>query len=424
MAPEASGDDDPTTLVYPPWKHNFGFNRFRQFHLTAYGGYGIKVSSPQGIAAVKLRMKDAEGSGDDDELTVFGVNSGRGEIIYNRSLFELGLFAGEGTGKKFSYPAGIAADAEGLVAVADKGNDRVVLLRVDSLTHLRYLSAITLEESDVPLRGPAGVALEEGRLYIADQGNDRIAVVDTTGTFQIEFRDSTGLLRDPFGIAAISDPDWNHYNSRFLVVSGDANSRLTKLSPSGEPLGSVLYNEISDLAGGFFFLAIDYFSNIYVTDAITGCVYKFDRALNYLTRFECGTGGNLDEPRGIAIYRRFGQVFVAEDSGASYYWIGTDVLNLSCRSRETEAGLALTVRFVLTEQSRVSARLVSESGEIVEVLANKVFMEPGSLSRTYVVPPQAVPAAVAECELSVTIEAKPIYSSRKHHVIRKEAKVR
>jgi DNA-binding beta-propeller fold protein YncE len=420
----ASGNDDPTTLVYPPWKHNYGFNRFRQFHLTAYGGYDTQIDSPQGVAAVKLRAKDVDGTSDDDELTVFGVNSGRGEIIYNRSLFTLGFFAPDGEGKKFSDPVGIAADADGNVAVADRGNDRVVLLRVDADTRLRHRAAISVDESGTALKRPSGVAIEDGFLYITDTGNDRVVVVDTAGAFRAEIVDTTGVLRVPFGIAVISESDWNNYGSQFLVVTSCDHGRLSKISLTGDLLESVVFSEISDKDGGFFFVAIDYFSNIYVTDSMTGCIYKFDRNLDYLTRFECGTGGNLGEPRGITVYRRFGQVFVAEKTGASYYWVGTDVLNLSCRGRVTETTIALTVRFVLTEHSRVSVRLEKQSGELVELLANKALMEPGNLRRTYQVPVEAIPGGVADCELLITIEATPVYSSRKHHVVRREARVR
>lgn len=416
----------PTTLVYPPWKHNYGFDRFRQFHLTAYGGHGLRISSPQGIAAVKLFQNDDEGPGDDDELTVFGVNSGRAEIIYNRTLFELGGFDAAVDGLKLKDPVGIAADAAGNVAVADRGNDRVVVLFVDSDLRLQTRSAITLAETGKALSAPAGVAIESGRVYVTDSGNDRVIVLDTAGRFLAEFADSGAVLDDPFGIAVIQDPEWNHFGSAFMVVSACGNRKLVKLSLSGEILSALSYDEVSDRAGGFYFLAIDYFSNVYVTDQATGCVYKFDRNLGYVTKFECqgDDGGKLDEPRGIAIYRRFGQVFIAENTGASYYWVGTDVLNLSCRGREIDRGLVLTVRFFLTEYSSITARLETDDGTVLEVLLNKSFTGPGSFNQSYTVLNDILPARVADCELFVRVKAKPIYSSENYLEVDRITKVR
>lgn len=417
---------DSTTLVYPPWKHNYGFNRFRQFHLTAYGGHGRKISSPQGIAAVKLHQTDEEGPGDDDELTVFGVNAGRGELIYNRSLFELGSYDGAVGGTRLADPVGIAADADGVVAVADRGNNRVIVFELDDDLALKPRRVITLEETGVALDSPSGVALESGYLYVTDSGNDRVVVLDTAGEVVAQMTDSTGALDDPFGIAVINDPEWNRYGSRFMVVTGAGNQRLTQQSLSGYTVGSVSYGEISDKAGGFYYVAVDYFSNVYVTDDATGCVYKFDRNLRYLTRFECGVGdgGKLDRPRGIAVYRRFGQVFIAENTGVSYYWIGTDVSNLSCRGESTWSGLELTVRFFLTEHSRVTVELAAKRAKISEMLADQVITEPGNVRRRYKVPADLLPDNVAECELFVRVKAKPVYSSENYLEVERESEVR
>ena len=118
---------------------------------------------------------------------------------------------------------------------------------------------------------PSGVAMESGRIYVTDSGNDRVVVMDGTGGVLEELSDSTGALDDPFGIAAIHEPEWNHYGSRFVVVSGGGKKTLTKVSLSGTAAHTVSYGEISDRDGGFYFVAIDYFSNVYVTDEDLPC---------------------------------------------------------------------------------------------------------------------------------------------------------
>ncbi len=418
----AASRQAPTTLVDPPWSHTLGFNRARQVHLSIYSGYRKRFSSPQGITAVKHTFNDEKGPGDDDELTVYGINSGTCEIIYNTSRVSLGFYGKRGCGKgELLRPVGIAAHREGWVAVADCGNNRVVYLMNED-NSLRDLGSITLEETGIPFRSPHGLAMEGDRLYIADTGNSRIVVTDSKGSF-LEAID--GFIA-PFDIAVVSDPEWNYYSSRFMVVTDSLNQRLRKLTLDGKTLETKRFHEVSGQAGGFFFVAVDYYSNVYATDTLGGCLYKFDRHLNYITRIGSGSGEptDLEGPRGIAIYRRFGQVFVAEREGASYYWIGTDVLNLSCEAQAREGIVLLNVRFVLTEQSTVTVRFEDRYGRTVRLLAENIFIDPGRVTKTYQLEESSLPCPVAKCEYMVTVVAKPTYSSKRHLTVEKKSPVR
>jgi hypothetical protein len=415
-----SAADRPTTLVYPPWKHNLGFNRLRQFHVTAYGGPGHKVDSPRGIAAVKLRQNDAAGPQDDDEVTVLGVNAGAREIIYNPSLVELAFFGDEQMGANgFNDPVGIAADPDGLVAVGDRGNDRVVLLRFDEHTRLHFDRSITLAETSRPLSRPAGVAIAEGVIYVADSGNDRVVAVDTAGGVVAEYNESSTPLEAPFGVAVIDGDVANRYYERFIAVTDRGGQRLSRLSLVGAPPRAVSYGAATGGSGGFDYVAIDYDADVFVTDGATGCVYKFDRALELLARFECDGDetDDLDSPRGITIHRRLGQVFIAEATGVSYYWIGTDVTGLRAawtRPANGPGPLELEVQFLLTERSLVTVDLETDTGAAVIPLARKVPMRAGQARRTYRVERSNLPCGVAECTYRVTVRARATYSSAKY----------
>jgi hypothetical protein len=50
-------------------------------------------------------------------------------------------------------------------------------------------------------------------------------------------------------------------------------------------------------------------------------------------------------------------------------------------------------------------------------------MLPGSIRLSYLVPREAMPTGVAECDFNVMIEAKPVYSSKKHLVVEKTVPV-
>lgn len=424
-----SAADRPTTLVYPPWKHNLGFNRLRQFHVTAYGGPGHEIDSPRGIAAVKLRQNDADGPQDDDEVTVLGVNAGAREIIYNPSLVELAFFGDEQMGENgFDDAVGIAADPDGLVAVGDRANDRVVLLRFDEHTRLRFDRSITLAGTPRPLSRPAGVAMAEGVIYVADSGNDRVVAIDTAGTVVAEYSDSSTPLESPFDVAVIDGDEANRFDERFIVVTDRGGQRLSRISLTGGAPRAVSYGAVTGGSGGFDYVAIDYYADVFVTDGATGCVYKFDRALDLLARFECDGDetDDLDAPRGITIHRRLGQVFIAEATGVSYYWIGTDVTGLRAawtRPADGRGPLELEVQFLLTEQSLVTVELETDTGTAVIPLAREVPMRAGQTRRTYRVERSNLPCDVAECTYRVTVRARATYSSAKYLEAVKSARV-
>jgi hypothetical protein len=401
-------------------------DRVGQAHLDIYSGYRKHFSRPLGISAVKHSFNDSDSPKDDDELTVYGVNSGAGEVIYNTSRFSLGFFSGWKAGG-FVNPIGIAADRDGWVAVSDGESGNVVFLKNES-NKLTYRETISLGDTGTPLRSPAGVAIESGRLYIADSGNNRLVVMNNRGVLldSIGTEDGSFRLLQPFGVAVIDDPAWNHYQSRFIVVTDSLNQRLCKLAMDGEPLEVKRFAEVSGGTGGFFFVAIDYYSNVYATDSLSDCVYKFDRYLNYLTRFGCGPnpGADLDSPRGIAIYRRFGQVFIAEREGASYFWIGTDIIGLSCETEMQDGEAHFRVQFLLSEQSITEVSLEDHSNKTIHLLGRKEFTQPGRVSRIYRLPAGGLPCPVAECKYYVTVSAKPTYSSRKFLDIRETTQVK
>jgi len=421
--PSAAQDGAPTTLVPPPWKHTLGLNRVDQTHLSFYSGYKKDFSDPRGVAAVKLVFNDKGGAGDDDELTVYGVNSGTGEIFYNKSMTSLGFFGESGSGSgRFLDATGVAADADGNTVVADTGNNRVVFLRNTDNTVL-FVKAVDLAGSGTPLRSPSGVCIEGESVYIADTGNDRIVVTDRTGNFVREF---TGDVKAPFAVAGIASTDFNHYGSSFIVVTDSLHNRLTQFGLDGEVLQIREFREVSGNEGGFYYVAVDYYSNVYVTDAVGGCIYKFDRYLRYLTRFGCdtGTGEDLIEPRGIAIYRRFGQVFVAEKAGASYFWVGTDVRNIDVTWKEQQGYTELMVKYLLTEHSEITVSLETESGKVAKTFEKDRFTEPGRVTRRFKLYGHELPCPVTSCDYVIVVTARPTYSSVKYHTTERRERIR
>lgn len=423
------GGPKGTTLVAPPWNHCLGLHKVTQFQLNIYSGYSEKFDDPQGLFCTKLSVKDdPESEKDDDELNVFGLNTGRNRLIYNKSLSSIGIVGGPGRGlNQFNSPLSITGDREGNIYVADAGNDRILHLRYfeDGLVAVREIVG---EEED-RLAGPAGVSLSGGILYVADTRKDRIVAFGADGSPRSVFKPSLkgASLYRPFGLAVVSSGDeWLHFRDYFIAVTDSMGGRIWKLSTSGEPLAVVRYSSIGG-RGSFNHVAIDYYGNIYVTDTINGKIHKFDRNLKYIVAIgDDGTDeGQFDQPRGISIYRRFGQIFISERAGAQYYWIGTDILRLSLHGIyfETESKRCrVDVSFLLTEHSAVTLYLEDESGKNRFTILPEYILPLGPFEQRLTA--RCDPAeSLAKCKLRLVAIAKPTYSSRTYHAVRRESRL-
>ena len=106
-----AGDYDPSTLVYPPKSHSMGYHKATPFFIKILLGIpSIKVNNPQGLATVRLRSTDEpKNTKDDDEVTVYGVNSGTHQFLYNKELKEIKYYGKFGRGDgNFWWPRGVA----------------------------------------------------------------------------------------------------------------------------------------------------------------------------------------------------------------------------------------------------------------------------------------------------------------------------
>ncbi len=400
------------TLTFPPFGHCYGLRKGTARNLWMFLGDRTRFDNPQGLAAVKLNEQDRKGPKDDDELTVYGVNAGRHQIIYNKSLLALEIYGKRGDGDgEFKSPKGICANVAGDVFVADTGNHRIVHLQ-NTDNKLTYVKSIGHEGSEVnDLRYPSQVYwTEEGRLYITDTGNNRIQVFGADGHYERTYPDraegSALTFLEPDGIAVTTPKaDWSKHHSAFFCVVDSAHARLRKFSLDGDLLAVA---SLPDLPFERFFLAylaLDYYENIWVTDTANHTLHKFDRDLNYIT--SVGTKGHgdfeFDAPRGITIWRRFGQVFVAEKESAQYYWIGVDIQRATARAEDG----VLKMSYYLTEPARITAQI--QAGETtIQDLVMDSQQNTGDHILNYEIP------NLAAGSYQLYLKAVPTYSSRKY----------
>jgi len=377
---------DPTTLVFPPYLHTYGIRKATKYHLFLFMQNRVKFNDPQGLAVVRLiSWEDSTKKGDNDEVTVYGVNSGQHNIIFNTSMTSLGVYGLNEKGEqKLTNPHGITANARGDVYVADTGNNRIVRL-FNPQKSLNYVSSIgKLGSNPGEFKQPRGVALNsDGTIYVADTGNHRIQIIDKQDEFVFKFGSfgrENGQLYYPAAIAVVDKKTpWSFYRESFIVVVDLNFSRIQKFNLNGEFIKSVALKDFNYPETELVYLALDYFNNIYTTDIKNHCIHKFDHNLNYLTSFgRKGTGDKeFIEPRGITIYRRFGQIFVAEKEGAQYYWMGTDFKDFKVRKDESRKNYFI-FEYTLTETSFITADVFTEKEKFVTRIFNKRFQSPGS----------------------------------------------
>lgn len=342
----------PSTLVYPPFGHCMGIYRAGTAQLAILLGGLVRFDDPQGLACVKLEDWDDPGTSDDDELAVYGVNSGTGHIIYNADMYTLGLYGGTGSDEdELRKPHGIAADPSGMVLVADTGNRRVMILRRNGsrLVPEGHIPGVFTEPWDVAIDG-------SGKIYITDRAENMLFIYSSVADSLPDVIE----LDTPGGVCAVGMETWFHIDESSIVVVTDEGSTLVKIE-SGIIVESA---DIADCRGGVFnYPAIDFWGNVWVTDSLLCTIHKFTPDLEYLVSFGCAGHDDREftNPTGLAIWKRFGQVFVAEKEGARYFWVGVDLIDLTIES----TGRGLHLDGILTEKAILDVMITGSDGSEV-----------------------------------------------------------
>ena len=397
----------PTTLVYPAFRHTWGIFRVTESLIGLFLGDRGRIEDPQGVAVARLKEHDDPATDrDEDEVTVYGVNAGAGDILYNPSMAGVAAFGGaEDPRAGLLRPRGVAADDSGHVFVADAGHARVVhlLCRGGRLAFVAEFGPPLFAE-------PFGVALDRsGHVFVADRARDRVVVAAYDGQ-PIGRLDAPA----PTGVAVNdSTEQWSYFKERAAYVVCREGAEIWRFDGRGQVTAQV---RAADIPGHprsrFVYIALDYCDNVYATDPVGHAVHKFDRNLAYLTTFGGpGTGdAQFISPRGIAIYRRFGQVFIAEQNGAQYYWVGADLRSLDA-TFDPGRGQVVTSLFP-TERAFVRMGVYSR-GRLIRTLATRWAAEPRPHQVLWdLTDDQGRRASAGTYHIRVEIE--PTYSSYTH----------
>jgi NHL repeat-containing protein len=361
----AKYENEHTTWVYPPWKHTWGVVRATQKHLTLFTLSKARFINPQGMCAVRLtKTDDPAKRGDDDEVTVYGVNTGENSIIYNKSMTAIGLYGYDEEGEELlNEPWDITALPNGLVFVSDSRNSRVVKLR-NINGELSYEKSFG-NGAENRLELPRGIAVTAGgRVFVADAQKQTVVQFDTIGIYVREYQ---GFI-SPTGLAAVDRKEYNsHPKLDYFVVSDSGGKRIQKFSFEGEKLFSVDVEAATGLKNVYCgHLETDLYHNVIAVDSVNNKILKFSRKLEFISEWgEKGKGRTrFKNPTGIAICKRFGQTFIAEKRGAHYLWVGVDHIYPPKLEVDTESQ-KIDFLFNLTDNAEISLEIVNIDEEVL-----------------------------------------------------------
>ncbi|PIP14439.1 MAG: hypothetical protein COX48_00830, partial [bacterium (Candidatus Stahlbacteria) CG23_combo_of_CG06-09_8_20_14_all_34_7] len=273
----------------------------------------------------------------------------------------------------FFYPFDISVTSNGSVYLSDTYNYRVIKFKYnedDSLEFIREMGGMGIDSLSLNL--PKGIDYSASEdIYICDSKNDRIIVCDSTFKTKMIFEN----IINPHSIAVID------YDKKYLTVDGplsiivsSGRNHLYKLGPHGQILAEIFPQDLTNYEKiDFNFIDYDYNGNVWVTDTINSCIHKFDIDLKYIISFGNEGSGKAQffKPEGISIYRKFGQVFIAERTGFQYYWIGVDgYIKEFTPSVITDTTEGLTISLFTTEQCKVTIEITKNGKKVRNLTQN------------------------------------------------------
>lgn len=385
----------PSTLVYPSFWHTpLGIHKGTPFWLKVFLGNRTYFDNPQDLACTKLVADYGKiNPGKDDwQLTVYGCNSGRSEIIYNPSMYSLGIFGEEGSGDgQLNNPIGIACNEYGDIYVADTGNNRVSRWYNDG-KRVRFICNIGGPGSGPgEFNNPTYLELDaSGRVYVSDTGNNRIQVFEKSGGYVYSIGNESGISNPQGIVVCDSRAKYTGFKDDSIVLIDGNNNRILKMDMKGKILRSVRAEEATGREVYLTALDVDYYGNIYVVDNKGSQVHKFNRDLSLIaSQGKFGTNDyEFENPAGIAIYRHYGQIFVSDKESAQYFWIGSDIKDLKIKKigeYEVQFDFTLTEKGKVTIEAETGAADVEGATKSVRV-TDKMELETGKNSLCWSIP--------------------------------------
>ena len=223
--------------------------------------------------------------------TIRKITSARSVSTLAGAAGVAGFADGVGGAARFSQPGAVAVDGNGVIYVADGGNNSIrritpggAVTTVAGWTNAGYADGVG---TNALLNGPAGVAVDGmGNVFVADTGNNTIRKIATNGVVSTlaglagtaghvdgvgtnaQFNGPAGVAVDAAGNVFVADT--YNYTIRRVASGGTVTTIAGAPGQYGYRDGAGT-NAIFDLASG---IAVDGRGNVYVADTYNSVVRK------------------------------------------------------------------------------------------------------------------------------------------------------
>jgi DNA-binding beta-propeller fold protein YncE len=203
------------------------------------------------------------------------------------------------TGHAEIYPGGVDVDANGVVYVADTGNDDVKAYYPNGA--IKWTSGTRGAKALGNFDNPRDIAYLNGKLYVADLGNKRVQVLDAATGDPITAWST--VFPSPIGISAGVDGSGNP----IILVTQDVKNQVTAFKPDGTPTGEHFGSGTAGSGNGQLNAprdaATDSAGNVYVADYANDRIAKFSATGAWIKSWGSSGGqdGQFRRPYGVAV---------------------------------------------------------------------------------------------------------------------------
>jgi sugar lactone lactonase YvrE len=298
-------------------------NLFRIVTLLLLCQYGARILSGRVVSGIQLlgwlvlilaiavaiyAILDGPGDDEDGERPATWITRLIG-IIVVVALFVISQgFVGIAA-TPYANPSAVAVSSNGLIYIADSGNNRVI--QVDNTNSRDRVQLGT------DLSNPSGVAPDPtaspSAIYVADTGHNRVLRVELTpaqaaaalaGAHGAEL--ATGASTQQVVASGLSSPRGLATDLKGrLYIADTGNNRIVEVTPNGTQ-----FDLISGLDAPVA-VATDVFGNLYVADTGRGTVIRYTINKDGRPTDPKLIANGLDSPSGVAVDNQ-GNVFVSD----------------------------------------------------------------------------------------------------------------
>ena len=336
------------------------------------------------------------------------TDPGWNRIVYGDYDGWIKAYGQKGEGPEdLNRPHGIDRDANGFVYVADTGNNRIVVLRLEGNgagTQLSYQFSFGSGQLNLPYDvawDDSGTPFEasDDVIWVADTGNDRLVGYVVNGkAASVRFVYGTrgkaaGFFFQP---KAVSVARFDGLSDGQIYVADTGNRRLVKLAVAGENL-----SWMTAYTGGeesqFTSLDVDHWGNVYSTDRSYQQVMKLSANLEPITLLQREPGDLLGpinfsvvfgrvytEADGSERWAGYDQAFCIEKwsdvSGAARFHLGLALQDFEVNLSQDLGTLQSNIK--VTDQARLNLTVLDSQGNTVRKIPVG-WVEPGEKSITW-----------------------------------------